>query len=237
MNMEVLDGLTSVDADVGDKPIAAFAAILRFSQALADLEHPAPERMLGSGDCGGRPDVLARYHQDVGGRLRVDISKGDDDVVHALIRALRRTDQTIAVAESCTGGLIAYSITAIPDVSPYFPGGIVTYSNMAKVELLGVPAELIATHGAVSSQVAEAMAQCVRERFRADIGLSVTGIAGPGGGTAEKPVGLVYLGLATADAVDSRKLELGPEQPRDVIQRRSAKNAMNWARLRLEGVV
>jgi len=165
------------------------------------------------------------------------VGEGAEDVVDALLRELAKAESTLAVAESCTGGWIAHQITSIPGASAFFPGGVVSYSNQAKTDLLGVPATLIEAHGAVSAEVAEAMAQGVRERFRAGIGLSVTGVAGPGGGTAEKPVGLVYLGLATAEAVDSRKLELGPEQPREVIQRRSAKNAMNWARLRLQRVV
>ncbi len=165
------------------------------------------------------------------------VGEGTDDVVHSLLRELAKAGTTIAVAESCTGGLIAHWITEIPGSSETFPGGVVSYSNQAKIDILGVPAELIAAHGAVSPEVAEAMAQGVRERFHAGIGISVTGIAGPGGGSQAKPVGLVYLGIATAESVDSRKLELGPEQPRGVIQRRAAKYAMNWARLRLQGVV
>jgi nicotinamide-nucleotide amidase len=165
------------------------------------------------------------------------VGEGTDDVVDALVRELRTAGASIALAESCTGGLIAHWLTEIPGVSEFFPGGVVSYSNRAKIDLLGVPAELIAQHGAVSAEVAEAMARGARERFHADLGLSVTGIAGPGGGTPEKPVGLVYLGLATRDSVDTRKLEIGTEQPRDVIQRRAAKNAMNWARLRLQDVV
>jgi nicotinamide-nucleotide amidase len=165
------------------------------------------------------------------------VGEGAEDVVDALVRALIRSGTTLAVAESCTGGLIAEAITAIPGVSPVFLGGVVSYANRAKVDLLGVPAALIEVHGAVSAEVAEAMARGVRERFHADLGISVTGVAGPTGGTPEKPVGLVYLGLATADAVESRRLEIGPDQPREVIRRRSAKNAMNWVRLRVAGTV
>jgi nicotinamide-nucleotide amidase len=125
-------------------------------------------------------------------------------------------------------------ITAQAGVSPHFPGGVVSYANQAKIELLDVRPALIEAHGAVSSEVAEAMAVGVRQRFHAAIGLSVTGVAGPTGGTAEKPVGLVFLGLATPDGrVQSRRLEIGPEQPREIIQRRSAKHALNWARLAL----
>jgi len=109
----------------------------------------------------------------------------------------------------------------------------VSYSNQAKTNLLEVSPSLLEAHGAVSAEVAEAMAIGVRKRFSADVGLSVTGIAGPSGGTPEKPVGLVYLGLAIDDRVESRRLEIGPEQPRDVIQQRSAKYALNLARLAL----
>jgi nicotinamide-nucleotide amidase len=153
------------------------------------------------------------------------------DVPEALAGLLLEQRRTIALAESCTGGLIAARLTDIPGISSAFLGGVVAYSNGAKTALLGVPSELIAAHGAVSAEVAQAMAEGARQRFGADMGLSVTGIAGPGGGTPEKPVGLVYLGLATAGRVRSRRLDLGPEQPRDVIRSRAAKQAMNWARL------
>ncbi len=161
------------------------------------------------------------------------IGLGKADVAEGLVEQLTRTGATLATAESCTGGLVAHRITSIAGVSPFYPGGIVSYANEAKEQLLGVPRELLETHGAVSPQVADAMARGVRERFGADIGLSITGVAGPTGGSEEKPVGLVYLGLATAEGVENRKLELGPEQPRDVIQSRAAKHAMNWVRLLL----
>lgn len=161
------------------------------------------------------------------------VGEGDVDVPEALVAQLERTGATIATAESCTGGLIAQRITAIAGVSPYFPGGVVSYSNAAKEDLLGVPHDLIEAHGAVSPEVAEAMAEGVRRRFDATIGLSVTGIAGPTGGSPEKPVGLVYLGLAGPGGVGHRRLEIGPEQPREVIRSRAAKHAMNWARLAL----
>jgi nicotinamide-nucleotide amidase len=157
------------------------------------------------------------------------------DVPQALAAALRTSRKTLALAESCTGGLAAARLTAEAGVSTVFRGGVVSYSNESKTALLGVPAELITRHGAVSAEVAEAMAAGVRERLAADMAVSVTGIAGPDGGSEDKPVGLVYLGLATADGVQSRRLELGPEQPRAVIQSRAAKNALNWARLALLG--
>src|SRR5262249_10222686 len=109
----------------------------------------------------------------------------------------------------------------------------VSYSNEAKSDLLGVPRDLIAAHGAVSPEVAKAMAAGARDRFHSDIALSATGVAGPSGGSPEKPVGRVYLGLATPSGVEARQLDIGPEQPREIIQRRSAKMALNWVRLAL----
>ncbi len=159
------------------------------------------------------------------------VGEGSADVADGLVAALLHKGQTLAVAESCTGGLVASRITAIPGVSPVFLGGVVSYANSAKVDLLGVPPGSIASHGAVSEEVAHAMAEGARSRFGADFGLAITGIAGPTGGTPEKPVGLVYVAVASASGTETRKLEIGPEQPRDVIRSRAAKAAMNLARL------
>jgi nicotinamide-nucleotide amidase len=104
--------------------------------------------------------------------------------------------RTIATAESCTGGLLAARLTERPGSSEYFRGAIVAYSNEAKVELAGVPAQLIERHGAVSAQVAEALADGAREKLHARVGVGITGVAGPGGGTADKPVGLVFFSVA-----------------------------------------
>lgn len=119
--------------------------------------------------------------------------------VAGLLDLYRQNGLKIATAESCTGGLVAASLTAIAGSSDVFERGWVTYSNEAKSESLGVPMELIAEKGAVSSEVAEAMARGALRRARADVAVSITGIAGPGGGSPEKPVGLVFIGLARKD--------------------------------------
>jgi nicotinamide-nucleotide amidase len=116
-----------------------------------------------------------------------------------LVAGLRDRGLTLATAESCTGGLVAGLVTEVPGSSDVFDRGFVTYSNSAKAEMLGVPAELIAEVGAVSEAVARAMAEGALARSKASIAVSVTGIAGPGGGSAEKPVGLVHFGLARRD--------------------------------------
>jgi nicotinamide-nucleotide amidase len=114
----------------------------------------------------------------------------------ALLDACRTRGIRLATAESCTGGLIAATLTAVPGASDVMERGFVTYSNDAKIELLGVPRELIARVGAISDEVAAAMAEGALARSHADIAVSVTGVAGPGGGSPEKPVGLVCFGLA-----------------------------------------
>ena len=134
----------------------------------------------------------------------------------------------VAVAESCTGGLVAGRLTAAPGASRYFDQGVVTYSNAAKVEWLGVPGALIAEHGAVSDPVARAMASGIRERAGADVGIGVTGIAGPDGGTAEKPVGTVVIAVALRESVTSRTLHLLGD--RDQIRSQSAQAALDLVR-------
>jgi nicotinamide-nucleotide amidase len=122
----------------------------------------------------------------------------DDDLLESVdIRLLSETGRTVAVAESCTGGFLAHRITNVPGSSAVFLGGLVTYSNSAKEQLLGVPPGVITSEGAVSEPTARAMAEGARLRLGADYGVSLTGIAGPTGGTTAKPVGTVFIGLAT----------------------------------------
>lgn len=123
-----------------------------------------------------------------------------DAAARATIARLRAAGAMLVTAESCTGGLIAGAVTEIPGSSDVLHGGYVTYANAAKTGMIGVPAELIATHGAVSREVAQAMARGALARSGATVAIAVTGVAGPGGGSPEKPVGTVWFGLATASS-------------------------------------
>ncbi len=146
----------------------------------------------------------------------------------AVGRLLREKKLKIAVSESCTGGIIAGKITDVAGSSDYFERGVVTYSNRAKTELLGVPAELIEKHGAVSEEVASAMAENVKKISGADIGLSVTGIAGPAGGTPEKPVGTVFVAISYGGETTVKKLFFPGE--RNIVRERTANAALNFIR-------
>jgi nicotinamide-nucleotide amidase len=144
---------------------------------------------------------------------------------------LRGKGWRIAAAESCTGGLLMSRLTDVPGSSDYVDRGVVCYSNEAKTELLGVPAPLIAEHGAVSEPVARAMAEGIRSRARADVGVGITGIAGPSGGTPDKPVGTVVVAIATSEHTAARTFQFigGREQ----VKYQATQAAMNMVRLRL----
>jgi len=124
-----------------------------------------------------------------------------DELAAAVIALATSRGLTIVTAESCTGGLVAAALTAVPGSSSALDRGFVTYSNNAKRDLLGVPSDLLNHHGAVSEPVAQAMAEGARARSGVDLAVSITGIAGPGGGSADKPVGLVHFGCATSNGV------------------------------------
>ncbi len=132
-----------------------------------------------------------------------------EDLVRRIAAACLARGLRVTTAESCTGGRIAHLLTSVPGASDWFPGGVVAYANEVKVAALGVPAERIAAHGAVSAEVAASMAEGVRARFGADLGVAVTGIAGPGGATPTKPVGLIWIAVADAHGTHVERL-MGP---------------------------
>ena len=150
-----------------------------------------------------------------------------DTMENAIIMSLREDGETLAVAESCTGGLISKRITDVPGASDVFLGGAVTYANEAKVKLLGVSEESLEKYGAVSETVAAEMAKGVRAALGADFGISVTGIAGPGGGTEEKPVGTVFVGIDSKYGVKVKRLALSSMRDREYIRTVSATNALS----------
>lgn len=133
---------------------------------------------------------------------------------------------TVAVAESCTGGVVAATITSVPGSSGYFLGGVVSYADSSKAALLDVPEAALAAHGAVSAQVAMAMALGARARFGASLAASVTGVAGPDGGTDAKPVGLTYVGLATEHGVDVRRFTFAGD--REANRDAATREALTW---------
>jgi nicotinamide-nucleotide amidase len=147
-------------------------------------------------------DLAGRLDEVLGEYI---FSRNNQTLEEVVGQSLKMRGYTLATAESCTGGLLAGRITDVPGSSEYFLEGVVSYSNEAKTDLLGVPKKLIATHGAVSEQVAGAMAAGIRKRAGSTFGVSVTGVAGPGGGSPEKPVGLVYIALADDSQNTTRK--------------------------------
>lgn len=173
-------------------------------------------------------ELIARIRTTLGDSLFTETGKVLPQVVG---ECLREKGQSLATAESCTGGLIGKFITDIPGSSDYFRGSVVAYSNDLKEALLGLPSSILQTEGAVSDAVACHMARSVCELTGASVGLSVTGIAGPGGGTHEKPVGLVFLGLCLGGCVSSRKHLL--PGGREIIRLRSALLGLDWLRRKL----
>jgi nicotinamide-nucleotide amidase len=179
--------------------------------------------------------AMDRLVQQVWKRIGAYIFAEGADTMEAVIgRHLAGRKMTVAVAESCTGGLIGHRLTQVPGSSAYLDRVAVCYSNRAKIELLGVPESLIRRHGAVSGPVAAAMAKGVRIKSRVDIGLSVTGIAGPAGGTPQKPVGLVYVGLnarrSNRASGGNTVIECRFHGTRDTIKLRASQAALNLLR-------
>ena len=191
--------------------IAAFADTVAEARALVEPTEAALRAIVGLDCYGADEESLASVVGDL----------------------LRSRGETLATAESCTGGGLGSLMTAIPGCSAYFSGGVVSYANAAKETLLGVPAATIDRHGAVSPETAEAMAQGVRDRLATTWGLSITGIAGPDGGSETKPIGLVYVGLAGPNHVSSHELRLGSERDRDWIRHVSACSALDVLRRQL----
>ena len=162
---------------------------------------------------------------------RFAYATGSQDLAEVVLGLCRAKGLTIAVGESCTGGMLGERLTAIPGSSDVVVGGVIAYSNAIKTAMLGVSAELIDSHGAVSEPVARAMAEGARDRLRASIGVGITGIAGPGGATPGKPVGTVDLAIAGPWPTEARRVQLIGD--REEIRYRASQGALNMIRLRL----
>ena len=177
-------------------------------------------------------EPIAREIQQIAGD---NYFGSDDDTLASVVgQLLMAKGQTLAVAESCTGGGLGQMLTDTPGSSSYFMGGIISYANRIKVDLLGVNAEDLAQAGAVSETVAIQMATGVKAKLGTDWGVSITGVAGPGGGTEAKPVGLVYIGIARPDGeVEGIKYQLGSQQERGLIRQMSASQTLDLLRRRL----
>jgi len=146
-------------------------------------------------------------------------------------RLLTEKNLSVATAESCTGGSIAAALTAVPGSSAFFKGSIIAYANDIKEQELKVPTQLLIDHGAVSQQVAEKMAEQIRAKMQTSLGIAVTGIAGPTGGTSEKPVGTTWIAIADANGCLSRKFSFGEHRGRNV--EKSIQSALNMLRIRI----
>ncbi|HUP08006.1 MAG TPA: competence/damage-inducible protein A [Caldimonas sp.] len=187
----------------------------------------------------GEPAVAPRRLNQLAARLRERIGtyaygEGDTTMEATVGALLKQRGLTVGLAESCTGGLVGHRLTNVPGSSAYVKGGIIAYSNELKQQSLGVRAETLAAHGAVSEATAAEMATGVRRALSSDLGLAITGIAGPDGGTPDKPVGTVCFALAAADVVHHRRYQLWGT--REWVKLLSSQVALDWVRRYLLGL-
>jgi nicotinamide-nucleotide amidase len=178
--------------------------------------------------------ALDRVERDIMGLVGPYVfAAGDQEMEEVVGRLLSHSKKTLSVAESCTGGLIGHRLTNVAGSSSYFHGGVVSYSNQSKADILRVDPKILETHGAVSAQTAEEMARGIRHQMKSDLGLAVTGIAGPDGGSEEKPVGTVYIGLTSAGETVSRRYRFWGR--RKQVKLNTSTMALDWVRRHLNG--
>lgn len=213
---------------------------------LFDSDNPTVAPYAGKGQV--RLRISARAVDDTAAKLLIEpiaeeiiqiagdnyFGSDDDTLASVVGQLLLKRGQTLAVAESCTGGGLGQMLTETPGSSIYFMGGIISYANQVKIDLLGVDSEDLAREGAVSATVARQMAAGVKAKLGTEWGMSITGVAGPDGGTETKPVGLVYIGIAHPDGnIEGIKYQLGSQQERGLIRQMSASQALDLLRRRL----
>jgi nicotinamide-nucleotide amidase len=228
-------GRTESDVDACAQPIyslwrdQAVPISTTILAVLGQIELHLTARAPGRAEAAAVLDSAVRLLQEA---LGPSVYSVDGRTLEAVVgHLLRESSWTIALAESCTGGLLTSRLTDVPGSSDYVERGVVCYSNRAKVELLGVSSSLMAEHGAVSEQVARAMAEGVRSRAGTNVGLGVTGVAGPGGGTPEKPVGTVAIAIVAGDDARVRTFQFIGD--REQVKYQSAQAALNMLRLKL----
>ena len=231
-------------ASTGGAPITLRLAGVVESEFIEAIADPRWHEGIEVGVCAkpGELEVVIRPADAAGRALEAHLdaafpgaifSRDGARLEQVLGQALRDAGATLSTAESCTGGMIGARITGVAGSSAWYQGGVVSYDDAVKREVLGVPAEVLASHGAVSAECAAAMATGCRDRLGTTWALSVTGIAGPGGGTPEKPVGLVYVGLAGPDGVATRELHLHGDRER--VRQRAATIALHMVREAVTG--
>lgn len=224
--------------------IGESAAALQIDDIIKNQTNPTIAPYAKEAEVTFRITAMAKSEEEAEEILRPTIEKmyaefgeyiyaeGDDaSMVSTVVELLKKNGKTLATAESCTGGMIGEQLTSVPGASEVYGFGFITYANEAKERILGVKHETLAAHGAVSEETAKEMAEGARRVSGADISVAVTGIAGPGGGTEEKPVGLVYIGISTNDGTRAVRLNLSGNRQR--IRIRTCLNALNLVRKEL----
>lgn len=218
----------------------------KLSDLIAAQKNPALATYAQMGEVTLRLTAICRRHEDSQMFLSPSVEKilerlgphvystGGETLEEVVGHLLMKKGTTLSIAESCTGGMLSERLTGVPGISAIFHLGVVAYGNEAKKELLGVRAETLENFGAVSSRTAVEMARGIREKARSDVGVSITGIAGPGGGTPEKPVGLVFIGIADAAGTFSKELHLQGDRER--IRHLSCLHALDALRRRITGI-
>ncbi|MBI4445447.1 MAG: competence/damage-inducible protein A [Acidobacteria bacterium] len=183
----------------------------------------------GEPEAGQAVSQLEELTRRIRGQLGHSVFTDQDESLEMVLgEMLRGRRQTVATAESCTGGLIGKMLTEVPGSSDYYLGGVVSYSNDLKLSFLSVDPDALRQYGAVSEPVARQMAEGIRERTRADFGISLTGIAGPGGATTDKPVGLVFMAISSKSGTACRRVQLRGD--RETIRIRAARLLIDWLR-------
>jgi nicotinamide-nucleotide amidase len=224
-------GESALDAELADVALSGGVS-LGFRTAFPDNYLRPVARAASAAEAEAKLDRLCAAIRERLGPLVY--GEGEAETLPAVVgRLLRERGRTLALAESCTGGLVAELVTGIPGASDYFRGGVVAYANSAKEALLGVPRELLERHGAVSDPAARAMAEGARRRFGADLAVAATGISGPGGGAPEKPVGLVHLALASSEGTHADSFVFPLDRARHRLL--TAQVALDWVRRALLG--